>query len=221
MDNPPSLTTLRDERDRTITLLCDSFATDLVDADEFERRVDLAHRASSLADLEALRRDLPALPPLASPAPARAASPTVALAAPRRERQTLLAILGGATRRGTWIVPKRMKAVAIMGGIELDFREASFAPGVTELRIFTLMGGVEITVPPGLAVETHGSGILGGFDQVARTPVLPEPESPLLRITGVAMLGGVEVKTRLPGENAWQAWWRQRRERKQIRERNR
>jgi predicted membrane protein len=51
-----------------------------------------------------------------------------------------------------------------MGGSELDFREAVMGPGVTELQIFAVCGGVEVVVPPGLNVESHGIAIMGGFE---------------------------------------------------------
>ena len=92
-------------------------------------------------------------------------------------------------------------AVAIMGGTELDFREAQLGPGVTNVQVFTIMGGVDIIVPPGLNVESHGIGIMGGFDH--RTDIAPgDPNAPTLRITGVACMGGVDITVRHPGERA-------------------
>jgi hypothetical protein len=38
-----------------------------------------------------------------------------------------------------------------------------------------------------------------------------------LRVTGSVVMGNVEVDTRLPGESQFGAWWRERRERKQLR----
>ena len=98
-----------------------------------------------------------------------------------------------------------MYAVALMGGVELDFREAAFGPGVTEVTVFALWGGVDIVVPPGLQVECSGAGILGGFertpDELADASAASlDPGSPVLRVNGVALMGGVDVSTRLPGE---------------------
>ena len=60
------------------------------------------------------------------------------------------------------------------------------------------MGGIEITVPEGLAVHVDGMGIFGGFDQKAEGP--GQPGAPVLRIKGAALFGGVEVK-RKPRKN--------------------
>ena len=51
---------------------------------------------------------------------------------------------------------------------------------------------------------------------LVRAPAEPDPARPVLRIRGAAILGAVEITTRLPGESAWQAWWRARSKRKQL-----
>jgi hypothetical protein len=89
----------------------------------------------------------------------------------------------------------------VFGGSVLDLREATLADGVSELSVRAIFGGVQIIVPPTLAVEVDGTAILGGVDHVERTPVVPDPERPVLRVTAFAALGGVEVVTRLPGES--------------------
>jgi len=129
-----------------------------------------------------------------------------------RDRDTLYAIFGGIDRRGTWTVPRRMKIVAVFGGANLDLREARFPPGVVELDVTAVMGGINIVVPPGLAVQMHGSAIMGGFADINRAPANPDPDTPLLRVRGLTMMGGVNVDMRLPGESERGARKRQRRE---------
>jgi len=198
------------ERERTITLVSDGFAAGLFDVDELERRVTIAHSTEDRHELAKLEEDLGAL------APARMEPATVPLPRPSsrsaliperdvRPHMDVWAIMGGAQRRGAWSVPRELKIVAIMGGCELDFREARLPEGPVDVHITALMGGVQILVPPHLAVEMNGSAIMGGFDHVSRARAQPEPGAPLLRIHGLAVMGGVEVKTRLPGESGWQA----------------
>ena len=94
-----------------------------------------------------------------------------------------------------------MKIVAIMGGANLDLREARFPRGVIDIEVKAVMGGINIVVPPGLAVQMHGSAIFGGFQDINRAPVNPDPDAPLLRVRGLTMMGGVNVEMRLPGES--------------------
>ena len=226
----PALVALRDRRDKVIEILSDAFAGGLLELDAFDERVDLAHRADSVAALDRLVEDVAPIPAAAGApvaardaagVPAAAGAPVAASTAielQRPEKQSLVAVMGGVERKGTWRVPRRLRVLTVMGGADLDLREARLPSGVTELRVTAIMGGVDIIVPPGLAVEAHGWAIMGGFDGVDRAPAEPDPERPLLRITGFAVMGGISVRTRLPGESGLQAWRRERRERKQLRE---
>lgn len=201
------LIALRDERERVIARLSDGFAHDELELEEFEQRLGLAHRSSSLAELSQLTGDLAA--PAA--APVAAVAPVTALASGSvREEQTLAAVLGGTNRIGRWTPPRRLRVLAIMGGAELDFREATLQPGVTEVVISAIMGGVSIIVPPQLAVEMDGTAIMGGFAHSERAPAQHDPERPVLRVRGVAVMGGVDIKTRLLGESAHEARRRRR-----------
>ena len=110
-----------------------------------------------------------------------------------------VAVLGGTTRRGVWEIGATHTAVAVMGGVELDLTEALFTSRQTELRAFTFWGGIDITVGPRTRVVVDGVGIMGGFAQ-SSDEVEPEVDeaSPVLRVTGVALMGGVNVKRRRP-----------------------
>ena len=219
-DHPTSLTPpnralirrAQETRERVIARLSDHFAHDALDVDEFERRVTVAQTSDNPADIEALLADLPEVGGPIAPVPAVVPTVVPALLPPERDRDTLYAIFGGIDRRGAWTVPRRMKIVAIMGGASLDLREARFPPGVVELDVTAVMGGIEIVVPPGLAVQMHGSAIMGGFADVDRAPANPDPDAPLLRVRGLTMMGGVSVSMRLPGESERGARRRARRE---------
>jgi uncharacterized protein DUF1707 len=208
-----TLVSLRDSRERAIAVLSDLFAKDDLELDEFERRVSLVHRAASVADVEAVLGDLPAPEGEVKLVPATALAPVAAV----REKQTLAAVLGGVERRGTWTSARHLKLITILGGAVLDFREARLAPGLTEVYIFALMGGAQIIVPPGLAVETGGIAILGGFEHMERTPIEPDPDRPTLRVHGFCLMGGVSIETRLAGESERDANKRRRRERRDQR----
>ncbi len=82
----------------------------------------------------------------------------------------------------------------------MDLREALFPDGVIEVEVKAVFGGVQIIVPPTLAVECHGVAILGGFENLNRAPANPDPSAPVLRVRGRVLFGGVQIETRLPGE---------------------
>jgi len=208
-------------RQITIDALCEHFANDAMTVEEFERRVDLAHGASSRDELRALLSDLPSGD---LPAPVESAAPSVRGATVPaehvKENGHHIAILGGVRRTGRWTPARTNHVVAIMGGAELDFREAALPAGVTEVKIYTIMGGAEVIVPPGLAVESHGIGILGGFEHAGDDGFALDPSAPVLRVTGISLMGGVEITVRHPGETARDARRRRRQERRDRRRRN-
>jgi hypothetical protein len=205
-------------RQKAIDALCEHFANDALSVEEFERRLDRAHKAREMEDLRAILADLPSgdLPVLrqeAAPSPAprwQGAIPASRV----RERGFMVAALGGVEKSGRWVPARKTFGLAVMGGLVLDFREALLPPGVTEVWLFTLMGGAEVIVPPGLSVQSDGVAILGGFEQQEDVSLNPDPNIPLLRLRGAALLGGVEVSIRYPGESQKDAKRRRRLERK-------
>jgi Domain of unknown function (DUF1707)/Cell wall-active antibiotics response 4TMS YvqF len=217
------LARVHDARERAIAALSDGFANDVLDVDEFERRVTLAHTSESAEEIAALTDDLPLPLALAASSTALGASPapTVALATTPPDDgaapETVYAIFGGVERRGSWTVPRRWRVVATFGGALLDLREARFPTGVIDLEVRAVLGGVQILVPPGLAVEVRGTAIMGGFQNVNRAPAHPDPDAPLLRIHGLAFMGGVDITMRLPGESEHQAHHRRKIESRQER----
>jgi hypothetical protein len=213
-EKPTNLAALRSAREKAIAQLSDAFAHDVIEVEEFERRVTLAHRGNSVSEVEQTVSDLTSAASSTALVPATAYLPEGPNA---RERDGVLALFGGVERRGAWALPRYLKASAVFGGIVLDFRDASLSPGVTEVQVLALLGGVQIIVPPGLAVEVAGAAIMGGFGHIERIPERLDPEVPVLRVRGVAIMGGVAVETRLPGESESEAHRRRGRDRRALR----
>lgn len=211
--NEPIPITLEQRRERVVEILCQYVSDDTLTLEEFERRVDLVHRAKSQTELEAIVADLPTA---RMPAPRRAEDTAAPAIAERAERQTIAAILGGADRSGEWIPARRNSVFTIMGGAVLDFREARLGPGITEVSIFTFWGGVEIIVPPDLIVQSNGIAIMGGFGHSGPSTGRHEPDARILRIDGLALMGGVEIKIRFPGETERDARKRIKEERRRL-----
>lgn len=208
---------MRGPREDTIDALCRQFADDQLSMVELERRLEKARAARTQAELRALvadlqpagvavsarpgSRDRPARRSDTSPPGTRSRShpdepaKTPAARAPLRTASHLaVAVMGGTRRVGRWAPPANMVAVAIMGGVELDFRDAVLTGEEVEINCFAFWGGVEVVVPPGVHVDTRGFAILGGFDQAAEMEMTPPPPgAPVIRINGLAIMGGIDV----------------------------
>jgi hypothetical protein len=104
-----------------------------------------------------------------------------------------VAVLGGHKERVRSASWHGGRATAVMGGVELDLRDAHTAPEGAVLHVSTFMGGVSVTVPESWEVTMHGTPFLGGFEDKTRHGTATE-EASKLEITGTMVLGGVEVK---------------------------
>lgn len=200
----------REIRERVIGALQEHFAHDALDVDDFERRVTLAHQSESPEAILALLDDLPALAAAPGPAPKAALVPADEV----RASQTLRAIMSSTERRGPWVVPRKLRVLATMSSTVLDLREARLPAGPVEIDLRAVMSSTEIIVPPGLAVETEGVAIMGSFEHVDRAPAHADPEAPLLRVRGLAVMSSVEIKMRMPGETERDAHRRLKQERR-------
>ena len=210
-----------ERRQQVVEDLMEHFANDVLDLAEFERRLDVANSSRTLEELNGLLTDLPtstALMRSAKLTPARGGSAVIVASEDVRAHSLMIAVCGGASRKGRWVPARRNTAVGVMGGVQLDFREAMLGPGVTEVTVFACLGGVEIIVPPEMAVEVDGIAIMGGFDNETDTVLNRDPDQPLLRVKGLVVVGGVEIAVRLPGESARDAKKRKRLERRELRE---
>ena len=176
-------------RERVVEALSEHFARDHLSLDELETRMARVYAATTPADVDALVADLPAL---ALGAPVTVTPDAYAPTPKLKER--LVAIMSGIVRRGLWKIPRRLRVVAIMGGVELDLRQAELPPGVTEITAFVLMGGLEIRVAPGVRLETDGVAIMGGFEDRVHDPGIAPADAPVVRVTGIAIMGGVEAQ---------------------------
>jgi predicted membrane protein len=108
------------------------------------------------------------------------------------ERLDAFALLGGVQRVSRSTDFRGGNVSAALGGCEIDLRQATILDGETAvLDAMAFMGGVEVKVPEDWTVETRGIAVLGGFEDKTRRPL---DDRKKLVVTGLAVMGGVEVK---------------------------
>jgi hypothetical protein len=183
-----------DDRHRVAEQLRQAAGEGRLDLEELDERLEATYAARTYGDLVPITSDLPsALTPVKRPAatPAVTSGGEAAPARPSRH----VAVMGGLERKGHWTVPARMTVTCVMGGAELDLREATFASRECVLTVNAVMGGANITVGPGVEVVVEGTGIMGGYSSPSGgVPADLGPDSPVLRVRGVAFWGGVSVQ---------------------------
>jgi hypothetical protein len=122
----------------------------------------------------------------------RALRPSRGGAEATADRLTGFAVLGGTSRRTTSQQFQGGDFTAVMGGCEVDLREARIATAPAVIDVFAFWGGVEIRVPKDWVVDAQVTAILGGFDD--RTGQGPADETQRLVVRGLAMMGGVDIR---------------------------
>ncbi len=114
----------------------------------------------------------------------------------------VVSFLSSTEREGRWELPRHFRALAVLGNVELDLRGAEIGIGVSVIEAVAVMGNIEITVPPDVAVESEGDSLLGSFvvkyaKGVSAGTAIGHKK---LRITGTAYAASVEVHVKGPDE---------------------
>ena len=105
-----------------------------------------------------------------------------------------LAIMGGVVRRSNSQTFRGADLTAVMGGCEIDLRQASIAPGTEAvIDVFAFWGGIDIKVPEDWTVSTRVIPIMGGIEDKTHAPAAPDKR---LVIRGMLVMGGCAVKNR-------------------------
>lgn len=170
------------ERDATLRTLGDHAAVGRLTPDELEERSSRVLAAKTRGELATLISDLPQETGQGRPAPTLAKKPV----------RWMVAIMAGSHRRGRFRAVGRINAVAIMGGDEIDLREAEIEGGELTLNLVAVMGGANIYVPDSVELEVAGFSLMGGNTEIGwERP--PRPGAPVIRLRTWNFMGGATI----------------------------
>ena len=116
-----------------------------------------------------------------------------------------LAIMGAVEKNNAGWELKSAEYFALMGGIELDIRQATFSEREINLGLSAIMGGITVIVPEDVAVTCKGTAVLGGIDLMGRgsggivggaTMQSGDLQSAdkIINLNCLCILGGIEIK---------------------------
>jgi hypothetical protein len=122
----------------------------------------------------------------------------------RESRSTsgVVSFLSSTEREGRWQLPRRFRALAVLGNIELDLRAAEIGYGLSVIEAVAVMGNIEIMVSPDIAVECDGDSLLGSFvlKYDGRANPAAVSRDRVVRVTGTAYAASVTVTVKGPDE---------------------
>jgi predicted membrane protein len=139
---------------------------------------------------------IPAVGAATGSIPPASAGPSVSAAASVNPANpvhaSLFALMGSSKRRWGKNIFRGADTTSIMGGCELDLREAlidSQEPAVVD--VFAIMGGVVIFVPANWTVSQEVVPLMGGVEDKTRSVPSNPPQHLLIR--GTVIMGGIEI----------------------------
>jgi hypothetical protein len=120
--------------------------------------------------------------------------PSSSESAGRRPRW-LVGVLGGTAQKGRWRLGRRLRIIAVLGGVDLDLGQAQPEAPESLITVFAVFGGAKLSAPPGLPVELTGASLLGGKSD-KRPPGPRLPGCPVVRVRVFSLFGGVSIEPR-------------------------
>jgi predicted membrane protein len=105
---------------------------------------------------------------------------------------SLFSLMSSSKRRWGKSIFRGADTTALMGGCELDLRDALMGPGeLAVVDVFVIMGGVIIFVPPHWTVSQEVMPLMGGVHDKTRS--IPSNPAQHLLVRGTVVMGGVEI----------------------------
>ncbi|WP_316748008.1 LiaF transmembrane domain-containing protein [Pedobacter gandavensis] len=102
-------------------------------------------------------------------------------------------VFGGADQH---VYSKNFKGgemVAVFGGCNVNLTQADFE-GAIVLEVIAVFGGVKIIIPSSWIVKSEVTAIFGGVEDKRGPVMLSDGGTKIVKITGLAMFGGVEIR---------------------------
>jgi Domain of unknown function (DUF1707) len=173
------------ERETIVSRLSEHAAAGRLTLAELEERIGLAYTSTTRADLTKLLADLPK--GVATPPPSR-----------RKATEWVVSVMSGAEKVGRWRVGGRLTTLALMGGNDIDLRDAEIDADDVTIVAVAVMGGIDIYVPDTVELEMGGFAFMGGNGERGSTRA-PRPGGPRIKVLAYSLMGGIDV-WRLPEE---------------------
>ncbi len=181
---PPSVRVSDVERNHMVEVLRTYCGEGVLTLDEFSDRVALVFEAATQGELDKVISDLPSLRGQPVPEAQR-----------RKVSRNVVGVMSGARRTGRWRPGEELNAFALMGGCEIDLRQAEIDGPMVTINATAIMGGIDIIVPEGIEVDLDEFHFMGGVEsRLSNVPRIPG--SPVVRIKAFAFMGSVIVRTR-------------------------
>ena len=100
--------------------------------------------------------------------------------------------MSGSHRRGRFRAVGSINAISIMGGDEIDLREAEIEGGELTLNLVAIIGGANIYIPDSVELDVGGFSLMGGNTEIGAERTA-RPGAPVIRLHAWNLMGGATI----------------------------
>jgi hypothetical protein len=157
-DPTPELRASHADRDRAVDILRVAAGDGRLTAAELDERLEAALSARTRGELAGLTADVQASQPQA------------------KDLVRIDQRFGDVTRKGPWVVPRRMEIRATGADVKLDFTEAVITHDSLQIDLELGLGGdLTLVIKPGIVVDTDDLKVTLGDVKVRPAPIPTRP----------------------------------------------
>jgi hypothetical protein len=180
------------EREQAVEVLRTATAEGRLSVDELEDRLRSAYTVPTRQELELLIADV-SVDPLPAQRNAAVSDSRLTVREGPGGSRWVISIMSGNDRKGRWRVADRCTVLNVMGGSDIDLNDAELSQPITQINVYSIMGGSDIRVPHGVDVHVSDIALMGGNDVRLGDEVAP-PGAPQIRIRLVSIMSGASVR---------------------------
>lgn len=188
-------------RTEILEKLNDAFANGFLEMEDYESRVELAHKAVSIEDLQKVVYDFPdsslknrfAEKPQVTHEHKKPININIDL------QDTVFTVLGDNTINGVDLPSDNLNVVNILGETNIDLTSENYIKNLFEINVFCMLGSLRIYAPDNIKIKTQMMNILASSENSA--PETDAKQEKIVTIKGVCLLGDIKIiRNRRPGE---------------------
>jgi hypothetical protein len=177
------------DREKTIGFLTNAFSTDIINLDEFERRVESVHASKTQEELHQIVADLP--------------NEDIDDRNKLAESENIACNMANRTIAGSMLFAKKLKIEAASSSLNLDYRSVDLPDGIYEVDISAVASSITIKLP----VQYHVENRISTQSASVKEPKI-ERGNQKISVT-IELVGNIErssikvVKVRKPFWSRW------------------
>jgi hypothetical protein len=177
------------EKEKTIGFLTNAFSTDIINLDEFERRVESVHASKTHEELHQIVADLP--------------NEDIDDRKTIAECKNIVCNMGTRTIAGSLLFAKKLNIEATSSSLNLDYRSVDLPDGVYEVDISAVDSSIMIRLPVQYHVENRISTQLASVKE-AKIARGNQKTSVTIELVGNIERSSIKVvKVRKPFWSKW------------------